>query len=172
MSAKRDRIHNEMVIPFYHDQQLVSGTTYNSTAFDTMLGRSNPTNMLLILMMKTWEADGAIVVRVQDSMTQAGTFVTFKNFARATAASTNTTFVGQADRFRRWIRLRIDVIAGSVSLTAIGVLARGRREPITDQDNVGQLSDGSSESSSSSSSSSESSSSSSESSSSSSSSSA
>ena len=157
MSAKRDRIHNELVIPFYHDQQLTSGATVNSTAYDTMIGRSNPTNMLLILMMKTWEADGAIVVRVQDCMTETGTFVTFKNFARATAASGNTTFVGQADRFRRWIRLRIDCIGGSVSLTAIGVLARGRREPITNYTGVGTLSDGSSESSSSSQSSSSSS---------------
>ena len=123
MSAKRDRVNNEMVIPFYHDQQLASGTTYNSAAFDTMIGRSNPTNMLLILIMKTWEAGGRIVVRVQDSMTQTGTFVTFKNFASSNQSSGNTTFVGQADRFRRWIRLRIDVIAGSVSLTAVGILA-------------------------------------------------
>lgn len=162
MSAKRDRVNNEMVIPFYHDQQLGSGVTYETAAFDTMIGRSNPTNMLLILIMKTWEAGGRIVVRVQDSMTQTGTFVTFKNFASANQASGNTTFVGQADRFRRWIRLRIDCITGSVSLTAIGVLARGRREPVTNQANVGTLSDGSSESSSSSQSSSSSSSSSSE----------
>ena len=151
MSAKRDRVNNEMVIPFYHDEAMAVDTSYNSTAYDTMLGRSNPTNMLLILIMKGWETGGSIVVRVQDSMTQAGTYVTFKNFARATQASGNTTFVGQADRFRRWIRLRIDCIGGSVALTAIGVLARGRREPVTNQAGVGTLSDGSSESSSSSS---------------------
>ncbi len=160
MSAKRDRVNNEMVIPFYIDQEMAAGTTYNSTAYDSMLNRSDPTNMLLILMMKTWGGGGRIVVRVQDSMTQAGTYVTFKNFASANQAGGNTTFVGQADRFRRWIRLRIDCITASVSLTAVGILARGRREPVTNsfQTNVVALSDGSSESSSSSSSSSESSS--------------
>lgn len=158
MSEKRDRTHNEMVIPFYIDEELAAGTTYTSTAYDSMLGRSDPTNMLLILMMKTWGAGGRIVVRVQDSMTQAGTYVTFKNFASANQAGGNTTFVGQANRFRRWIRLRIDCITASVSLTAVGVLARGRREPITNPTGVEALSDGSSESSSSSSSSSESSS--------------
>ena len=76
----------------------------------------------------------------------------------ANQAGGNTTFVGQANRFRRWIRLRIDCIAASVSLTAVGVLARGRREPVTNQALVEELSAGSSESSSSSSSSSESSS--------------
>jgi hypothetical protein len=162
MSAKRDRPHNEMVIPFYHASTMTEATgTYNSTAYDSMLGRSNPTNMLLILMMSSWSAAGHVVVRVQDSMTQAGTFVTFKNFARATQASGNVTFVGQADRFRRWIRLRIDVV-GTVTLTAVGVLARGRREPVTQQASVGSLSSGSSESSSESSSSSSDSSSSSE----------
>jgi hypothetical protein len=154
MSAKRDRTHNEMVIPFYHNQTMnAGGGPYSSTAYDSMLGRSNPTNMLLILMMHTWSAGGHVVVRVQDSMTQAGTYVTFKNFARATQASGNITFVGQADRFRRWIRLRFDAV-GTVTLSAIGVLARGRREPVTQQASVGSLSSGSSESSSESSSSS------------------
>jgi uncharacterized membrane protein YgcG len=158
MSAKRDRTNNEMVIPFYIDEALTAGVTYNSTAYDSMLGRSDPTNMLLILMMKTWGTGGRIVCRVQDCMTQTGTFVTFCNFASANQAGGNTTFVGQANRFRRWIRLRIDCIAASVSLTAVGVLARGRREPVTNQALVEELSAGSSESSSSSSSSSESSS--------------
>ena len=111
MSGKKDRVRNETVIPFCHDQGLASGQRYTSLAYDSMLRRSYLSNMLLILMMKTWEADGAIVVRVQDCMTETGTFVTFKNFARATAASGNTTFVGQADRFRRWIRLRIGLNA-------------------------------------------------------------
>jgi len=132
---------------------------YTSPAYDSMLGRSNPTNMLVILMMKTWGAGGRIVVRIQDSLIQTGPFfVTSKSFANADQISGNTTFVGQADGFRRWVRLRINAVNASVNLTAVGVLARGRREPITDQDYVGQMSDGSSESSSSSSESSSSSS--------------
>ena len=159
MSAKRDRVNNEMVIPFCNDQGIVAGTVFTSPAYDSMLGRSNPTNMLVILMMKTWGAGGRVVVRVQDSLIQTGPFfVTSNSFASAPQISGNTTFVGQADGFRRWVRLRISCITGSVNLTAIGVLAKGRREPVPQHDFVGELSSGSSESSSSSSSSSESSS--------------
>ena len=155
MSGKKDRVRNETVIPFCHDQGLASGQRYTSLAYDSMLRRSYLSNMLLILMMKTWGANGRIVARIQDCMTETGTFVTFKNFASANQDSTNVTFIGQANGFRRWIRLRISCIGASVSLTAVGILARGKgREPVPQHNLVGILSDDSSESSSSSSSSS------------------
>jgi len=150
MSAKRDRIHNEMVIPFYHDEA-ISTNVYTSTAYDTRLGRSYPTNMLLILVMKTWAAGGTMIVRCQHCNTQAGTYTTFKSFANARQTTGCSVFIGQANFFRRWIRLVVYNTGGVGGLTAIGVLARGKREPVTQQSGTCTLSDGSSHSSSSSS---------------------
>ena len=156
MSAKRDRVNNEMVIPFCHD--VTSAAVYTSLAYDSMLNRSDPTNMLVIIMVKSWAAGGRLVVRVQDSLVRTGgTFVTFKSFASIDQVSGKTTFVGQADRFRRWVRVRVNTIGATCHFTIIGVLARGRREPVPHHDLVGVLSSGSSESSSSSQSSSSSS---------------
>lgn len=149
MSAKRDRVNNEMVIPFYHDQALTTNV-YNTTAYDTRLGRSYPTNMLLILLTKSWSAGATMVVRCQHSDTQTGTYVTFKSFANARQTTGCSVFIGQANFFKRWIRLRI-WNTGAVALTAIGVLARGKREPVTQQSGTCTLSAGSSHSSSSSS---------------------
>ena len=66
MSAKRDRINNEMVIPFYHDERMINGNVYRSTAYDTMLTRRTLLEeVLIVLVVKNWGGGGRLVVRIR-----------------------------------------------------------------------------------------------------------
>lgn len=138
MSMKRDRVNNEKIIPFVTPATYTTNTGILTANWDTMHGRSNPTNMLLTLIMGTWGAGGIVTVRVQHCATSNGTYTTHKTLANATQASGIACWIAQVSDFQRFVRLSFDVTVASCVLSIIGNLARGRREPVT-QENVATL---------------------------------
>ena len=129
MSMKRDRINNELVIPFLVNAHQSSGVTGKNTAsFDAWNPRSMPSNILVMVLVADWAAAGTLDFRFQDSDDNV-TFTTHKTAAQATGAA-GSIFIFEVDDYKRYIRLNYDS-SHPCTLSVVGTAARGRREPVT-----------------------------------------
>ena len=127
---KRDRIANEMVIPFVVPDTKTTGTYYSS-AYDTWTSRSYPTNMLLITAL----GDGCtadtttVTLHLQDSADNS-TWAAHATVAQMTYTSSDYLFLAEIKDFRRYIKLKTIIGGASAEICVIGVLNRSKREPV------------------------------------------
>ena len=131
---KRDRIANELVIPFVINTTYLTNTGILTANWDTMHGGANPTNILLIATMAAWGAGGVVTIRLQHCLTSGGAYTTHKTCAVMNQTSGITCFIAEIKDYQRFIRLSFDVTVAVCTLSVTGILTRSRREPVTQFD--------------------------------------
>jgi hypothetical protein len=135
---RRDRIANEKVIDFFAPTALTAGTTYYSSIFDTMRvsvsqnNRENITNLLLQISIQSgWSATGTLTCFLQHCVDGlAGSMVTYATLALMGGMESEDLYLAEIKDFNRYIRLGMTPATANVTLCALGVGNRSRREPV------------------------------------------
>ena len=140
MSAKRDMSNNTLIVPFVNQTTYQTNTGILTANYDLFTGRMQLTRMMLLIVMSGWGAGGSVVIRLQDCATSGGAYATRATLATVTRPAATMVYFSEHRAFRRFVRLSFDVTGNSVTMTILGILQRGRREPVTQFPGVAEVS--------------------------------
>jgi len=135
---RRDRIANEKVIDFFPPAAKGSGIPYYSSIFDTQrlcAGQNNRevcTNILIVFSIASgWSAGGLLDAKLQCSNSSlASTQFDYAIISQMGGAESEDLYLAEIKNFNRYIRLVATPLVANVTLCAIGIANRSRREPV------------------------------------------
>lgn len=134
---RRDRIANEKYIDFVNCITYTAGITLYSAIFDTMRvstsqnHRSNLTNLVIAAQIASgWSSSGYLQLTLQHCVD--GLAASMVNYARwaMSGGQGEDLYMAEIKDFNRYIRLAILPTTANVTLSALGVGNRSRREPV------------------------------------------
>ena len=137
----RDLSQNLMILPFLAPSTVTASVGNLSSAFDSWYDRSGPSKMIVfVTIASTWAAGGSVIIQVLSSDTStASAYTTHTDYTMTCLRSTGIFhFFLEIKNFKRYVKVRYDVVTQTAIMAIVGILDYSRRVPVGIQTTVSE----------------------------------